>query len=185
MRIDEPMPTRPDTIDRQRWIDEQRHHADESPPTIARRAGMRGASRPVAAHGSSWEQRHWTSRALHSAGGVAAHSSAGMLAAVSVVAWAIVGAGTGFPDWWQTALYSVSSSITFVMVFVIQHTQERQTSAMQRKLDELIRTSAPADDALIAIEGSDDEHLHALAGLNVADRELAIGQADRDPDPGC
>jgi low affinity Fe/Cu permease len=108
-----------------------------------------------------------------------------MLAAVSVVAWAIVGAGTGFPDWWQTALYSVSSSITFVMVFVIQHTQERQTSAMQRKLDELIRTSAPADDALIAIEGSDDEHLHALAGLNVADRELAIGQADRDPDPGC
>ena len=182
MRSEEPLPTRADTVDRQRWIDEQRHQADDERPSIARRAGVRGASRPVTAHGSDWQQRHWTSRVLHRAGDAAAHSAAGMLAATFVLAWAVVGAATGFPDWWETVLYSVTASVTLVMVFVIHHTQERQTSAMQRKLDELIRTSAPADDALIAIEGTDDEYLHVLAGLNVADRELAFERADRKPD---
>ena len=82
---------------------------------------------------------------------------------------------TGFPAWWQTMLYSVTGSITFVMVFVIQHTQERQTSATQRKLDELIRSSVRADNTLIAVEESADEHLQALAHLNIADRTRASG----------
>ena len=185
MRIEEPIPARADPIDRQRWIDEQRRLADDARPSIAKRAGVRGASRPVTARAPGWEQRHWTSRVLHRAGDAAADSSAGMLAAMLVVAWAVVGAAARFPGWWQTVLYSVTASITLVMVFVIHHTQERQTSAMQRKLDELIRSSAPADDGLIAIEGTDDEYLHALAGLNVADRELAFEHADRGPDPGC
>lgn len=105
-----------------------------------------------------------------------------MVAAAAVVVWAVVGALTGFPDWWQITLYSVGASVTLVMVFVIQHTQERQTSAMQRKLDELIRSSAAADSGLIAIEGTDDEYLHALAGLNVADRELAIDETTEPSD---
>lgn len=70
-------------------------------------------------------------------------------------------------------LYSVTGSVTFVMVFVIQHTQERQTSATQRKLDELIRSSVRADNTLIAVEEAPDEHLQALAHLNLADRQQA------------
>ena len=82
---------------------------------------------------------HWTSRALHRVGDAVANSTAGVAAATMIVVWTIVGAIIGFPQWWLTVLYAVTASITFVMVFVIQHTQSRQTFATQRKLDELGR----------------------------------------------
>ncbi|MCU1399673.1 MAG: hypothetical protein JWN62_2782 [Acidimicrobiales bacterium] len=74
-------------------------------------------------------------------------------------------------------LYSVTSSVTLAMVFVIQHTQGRQTAAVQRKLDELLRASAGADHTLIAVEEAPDEHLQAHATLNLADREAATQRA--------
>lgn len=95
------------------------------------------------------------------------------MAAGLVVGWGVVGAVTGFPAWWQTVLYSVTASVTFVMVFVIQHTQGRQIAATQRKLDELIRTTAPADNSLIAVEEAPDAELQALTDLNLEDREHA------------
>ena len=128
-------------------------------------------------HDSAWEQRHWTSRVLHRLGDIAARSTAGVLAALFVVAWAVVGLALGYPSWWLTVLYSVTGSVTFVMVFVIQHTQERQTLATQRKLDELIRSSDSADDALIAVEEAGDEMLHALNHRDLADRAAAAGEA--------
>jgi len=129
----------------------------------------------AAAHPSDWEQRHWTSRVLHRFGELTARSSAGVLAAVLVIVWMVVGVAYSFPRWWATALYSGTASVTFVMVFVIQHTNERQTSAMQRKLDELIRASAGADDSLMAVEEAPDDHLQALAEVHVA-----IGQQMRE-----
>jgi Predicted small integral membrane protein len=105
------------------------------------------------------------------------HSGAGITAATLVLAWALVGLGFGFPTWWQIALYSTTGSVTFVMVFVIQHTHERQTFATQRKLDELIRSSTQADDTLIAVEEAADGQLQALANLNLADRERASEHA--------
>jgi low affinity Fe/Cu permease len=96
-----------------------------------------------------------------------------------VVVWGVVGVVAGFPAWWQTVLYSVAASVTFVMVFVIQHTQGRQIAATQRKLDELIRTTATADDALIAVEEAPDDELQALTDLNLEDRERAT--ADDGP----
>jgi low affinity Fe/Cu permease len=134
----------------------------------------------VSAHAAGWEERHWTSRVLHSVGEVVAHSGAGIVAAALVAIWGLVGLFTGFPGWWQTTLYSVTGSVTFVMVFVIQHTHERQTSATQRKLDELIRSSTSADDNLIAVEEAADEHLQELADLSYADRERASRQAGSD-----
>jgi low affinity Fe/Cu permease len=125
-------------------------------------------------HSTGWDQRQWSSRLLHRLGDVAAHSFAGIAASVAIVVWVPVGWHDGFPQWWQTTLYSVTGSVTFVMVFVIQHTQARQTSATQRKLDELIRASAGADDSLIALEEAPDEHLQALTGRNAADRERVV-----------
>ncbi len=136
-----------------------------------RRQAIVGSSVAVA-HAPGWGQRHWTSRLLHKVGELTAHSSAGVLAAVVVLIWVVVGIVAGFPTWWSTALYSGAASVTFVMVFVIQHMQERQTSAMQRKLDELIRSADGADDGLIAVEEASDDHLQALAGVNVAAGEL-------------
>jgi low affinity Fe/Cu permease len=96
------------------------------------------------------------------------------------VVWAAVGLITGFPSWWQITLYSVTGSVTFVMVFVIQHTQERQTSATQRKLDELIRSSLRADNNLIAVEQASDQDLQALGSLNLADRTRTSGDVEHN-----
>jgi low affinity Fe/Cu permease len=97
-----------------------------------------------------------------------------------IVVWAAIGFIVGFPSWWQITLYSVATSVTFVMVFVIQHTQERQTSATQRKLDELIRSSLRADNNLIAVEQASDQDLQALGSLNLVDRERASGDVAHD-----
>jgi low affinity Fe/Cu permease len=98
---------------------------------------------------------------------------------MAVTAWVVVGVATGFPRWWETVLYATGTSVTLVMVFAIQHTQTRQETAIQRKLDELLRAVPDADNHLIAAEDAPDEELDALAQLNLADRE---GQA---PDAGA
>jgi low affinity Fe/Cu permease len=107
---------------------------------------------------------------LHRIGEIVANAAAGVVAAALVVAWAVVGLIVGFPEWWATALYSTTASVTFVMVFVIQHTQSRQVTALQRKLDELVRATSGADANLIAVEEAPDEELQALADLNLSDR---------------
>ena len=150
-------------------------HAPETEGRPGRRLRALAGSSVAATHPSDWEQRHWTSRVLHRVGELTARSSAGVLAAVLVIVWVVTGVIYGFPTWWATALYSGTASVTFVMVFVIQHTNERQTSAMQRKLDELIRSSTGADDSLVAIEEAPDDHLQALTDVHVA-----IGQQMRE-----
>lgn len=59
------------------------------------------------------------------------------------------------------------------MVFVIQHTQQRQIAALQRKLDELIRSSEAADSTVIAVEEAPDDDLERLSQAHVAERERA------------
>ena len=148
---------------------------DEAGAEAARwRKGMFGA----ATHANEWTTRHWSSRLLHRVGETVAHARSGILAAVLVTGWLALGLTTGFPGWWQTTLYVVTGSVTFVMVFVIQHTQQRQTAATQRKLDELLRSSEPADSRLIAVEEASDAHLEALTRHHVAQRDQA--QADTD-----
>ena len=126
--------------------------------------------------GTDPHRRHRTrlSRVLHRLDDLSSHAAAGVLAAVFVVVWVVVGAFEHFPHWWETVLYSTSAAFTLVMVFVIQHTQSRLQLATQRKLDELLRTQPAANDQLIASEDAPDEELQALADLNLADRERAV-----------
>ncbi len=160
---------------RRRWLQRRRdeRRSDASPGRWRRGLFRGGSSTGEPARTREWEQRRWTSRALHRVGSVVAHAGAGIAAAVLVAVWTVVGVIEGFPPWWETVLYSVASASTFVMVFVIQHTQARQTAATQRKLDELLRASAQADAGIIAVEEAPDEDLQALTDLNVADRERA------------
>jgi low affinity Fe/Cu permease len=102
---------------------------------------------------------------------VGSNPISGFAALAVVLAWVAFGATMNFPDWWTNVLYSAASSITLVMVFVIQHTQARQTAATQRKLDELIRASTRADDGLIAVEEASDGHLDDLTTSTIAERE--------------
>ena len=133
--------------------------------------GTPGSALP--AHGEGWHERHWSSRALHRLGEASAHAFAGLAAALAVLGWLGVGVATDFPDWWEKVLYATSSSLTLVMVFAIQHTQSRQQSATQRKLDELLRAAPSADDSVSAVEEAPDHELQARADLNLADRRSA------------
>jgi len=119
------------------------------------------------------QERHWTSRLLHQVGAATAHSGAGATAALVLAAWLTVGAATGFAHWWELILYSATSGVTLLMVFVIQHTQARQTTAMQRKLDELLRSSMAADSTYIAAEAAPDDELESLAEISESEREHA------------
>jgi len=74
-----------------------------------------------------------------------------LLAAFIIIAWAITGPIFHYSDTWQLVINTGTTIITFLMVFVIQNTQNRDGAAVQAKLDELIRVSA-AQNTLIGIE---------------------------------
>jgi low affinity Fe/Cu permease len=107
-------------------------------------------------------------------GEASAHSAAGLVAAVAVLVWVVVGAAVGFAAWWENLLYIVSSTVTLVMLFAIQHTQARQQSATQRKLDEILRALPQADGRFIAVEEAPDQELEELAHRGRGDRADAL-----------
>ncbi|MGH6734791.1 MAG: low affinity iron permease family protein [Methyloceanibacter sp.] len=85
------------------------------------------------------------------------------VAALSIVlVWAAMGPVFGYSDTWQLVINTGTTIITFLMVFVIQNTQNRDTVAMQIKLDELIRVSRSARNVLLDLEELDDKDLEAL-----------------------
>jgi low affinity Fe/Cu permease len=87
--------------------------------------------------------------------------------ALGWVAWWAV---SGFPGYWPVILESLTSIVTVVMLFAIQHLQARDQMVIQRKLDEILRSIPQADNQLIALEEAPDEHLEALTALNRQDR---------------
>jgi low affinity Fe/Cu permease len=84
-----------------------------------------------------------------------------VIALAVVVIWALTGPFFGFSDVWQLIINTSTTIITFLMIFVLQNSQNRDGMALQAKLDELILTSA-AQNLFIGIEKMNDDQLDAL-----------------------
>ena len=91
----------------------------------------------------------------------AGRASTFILAAGVVFVWAITGPLFGFSDTWQLVINTGTTIVTFLMVFLIQNSQNRDSAAIQVKLDELIRVGA-AHNSLVGIEHLTDEELEDL-----------------------
>jgi low affinity Fe/Cu permease len=102
-----------------------------------------------------------------------------------VILWALTGPVFGYSDTWQLVINTSTTIITFLMVFLIQNTQNRDTAAIQIKLDELIRATQGAHNALLDLEEIDDErleqYLRTYQRLAAASRaKLRKGELDTD-----
>jgi low affinity Fe/Cu permease len=97
----------------------------------------------------------WTSRAT-------GHPATFATAVLIILGWAVTGPIFGFSDTWQLVINTGTTIITFLMVFLIQNTQNRDSAAMQLKLDELIRAINGAHNGLLDLEELSDEELDKI-----------------------
>ena len=109
-----------------------------------------------------------------------------IVAVTVVLAWVVTGPIFGFSDTWQLVINTATTIVTFLMVFLIQNTQNRDNLALQAKLDELIVATGGADNKLVlAEELTDDEfrrlksHFEKVANNRRSTRGAALGARRR------
>jgi low affinity Fe/Cu permease len=126
----------------------------------------------------------WFTRFAKKTAQLSGRPAAFALAAAIVVAWGILGPVFGFSDTWQLVINTGTTIVTFLMVFLIQNTQNRDTAAIQVKLDELIRVTR-GHNALMDLEELEEEDLEAFRAkyakmAAAARRKIRKGGVDID-----
>jgi low affinity Fe/Cu permease len=94
-----------------------------------------------------------------------------------VIAWAVSGPAFGFSDTWQLVINTSTTIVTFLMVFLIQNTQNRDGAALQAKLDELIRATQEARNQFVGLEHLDEDEVDEVRRLCEAEAEQGDGGA--------
>lgn len=121
--------------------------------------------------------RNWFSWLAGRSAEIMGSGSAFALATAFVLGWALSGAYFNYSDTWQLVINTATTVLTFLAVFLIQHSQNRDGQAIQLKLDELIRASKDARNRLIDLEHCTDEEMRDLQ------QEFTKEQARRQPLP--
>jgi low affinity Fe/Cu permease len=100
----------------------------------------------------------------------------------SVILWAVLGPVFGFSDAWQLTINTATTIITFLMVFLIQNSQNRDSRAVQIKLDELIRATLGAHNALLNLEELSEEELEGFRKcyIEIAEKAREEGLIDEE-----
>jgi len=136
-------------------------------------------------HGRPYRHRSWFTRFAKTTARTAGHPATFGVAVVIILLWAATGPLFGFSDTWQLVINTGTTIVTFLMVFLIQNTQNRDSLAIQVKLDELIRSIEGAHLALLDLEELDDEDFERICSdyrelARQARRDLRAGKSDTD-----
>jgi low affinity Fe/Cu permease len=98
----------------------------------------------------------------HRAAAVVGSPAAFLFGVLAIIGWALTGPLFHYSDTWQLVINTGTTIVTFLMVFLIQNTQNRDAKAMQLKLDELLRSVESARTRLVRLENLSDDDLTAL-----------------------
>ncbi len=104
----------------------------------------------------------WFARFATRIAHLAGHPATFGVAAGAMVVWAAIGPFAGFSDVWQLTVNTGTTIVTFLMVFLIQNTQNRDSAAVQIKLDELIRATEVARNWMLDLEEHSEEDLRQI-----------------------
>jgi low affinity Fe/Cu permease len=125
---------------------------------------MRGSLPVSSTTASGARSNHWFVRFAANTANWAGTSPAFVIALLIVVVWAALGPVFHYSDTWQLVINTGTTIITFLMVFLIQNTQNRDTRALHVKLDEIILALDKAHNSRVGIEDEDEEVLEKAKG---------------------
>jgi low affinity Fe/Cu permease len=130
------------------------------------------------------QQKNWFGNMAQQTAKAAGSSVAFIGICLVTVVWLISGPIFHWSDTWQLVINTVTNIVSMLMVFLIQNTQNRESSAVQLKLDELLRAMQGAQNTFINLEGLGEKDLELIQNRYAALAEKARAKTGTTPTPG-